>query len=94
MATALNGLMFAVASVAGQITLRRHYRPLIERNPRHRLALAAWLVLYVFVAIQLAWVLRPFIGSPGLTTSFFREGAWSNAYVELTRTLFPLLGIE
>jgi len=90
----LNGVMFAVAGVAGQVTLRHHYRPLIERNPRHRLALAGWLVLYVFVAIQLAWVLRPFIGSPDLETTFFRQGAWSNAYVEITRVIFRVLGID
>jgi len=37
-------------------------------------------VLYVFVAVQLAWVLRPFVGSPNVPTRFFRENAWSNAY--------------
>ena len=94
LATMLNGVMFAVASIAGQMTLLRHYRPLIERDPRHRLALAGWLVLYIFVAIQLAWVLRPFIGSPNLDTTFFRQGAWSNAYVEIARVVFRVLGIE
>ena len=37
-------------------------------------------MLYVFVAVQLAWVLRPFVGSPNVPTRFFRENAWSNAY--------------
>jgi hypothetical protein len=90
----INGALFAVASIAGQVTLWRHYRPLVERDPRHRLALAGWLCLYVFVAIQLAWLLRPFIGNPTMETTFFRQGAWSNAYVQITRIIFQVLGIE
>jgi len=76
-----NGVVFAIATLAGQRTLARHYAPLVRRNPRHRLARVAWGVLYVFVAIQLAWVLRPFIGDPGLAPRFLRDNAWSNAYV-------------
>ena len=55
-AIAFNGVVFLIASVAGQVTLSRHYAPLIARNPRHRLGRRAWLVLYVFVAVQLAFV--------------------------------------
>ncbi len=80
-AVVLNGVFFALAAVAGQMTLNHHYRRLVARDRRHRIGRASWLVLYVFVAIQLAWVLRPFVGSPGQATRFFREDAWSNAYV-------------
>jgi len=76
-----NGLAFAVGTVAGQATMQRHYRALVLSNPRHRVGRLAWATLYVFVAIQLAWVLRPFIGHPGAPTEFFRKDAWSNAYV-------------
>ena len=82
-----NGLMFLLATLGGQRGLDRHYRPLVQKDPRHRIARRAWILLYVFVAIQLAWVLRPFVGSPGLDVNFFREGAWSNAYVVLFRDL-------
>ena len=34
-----------------------------------------------------AWLLRPFVGRPGLPTTFFREDAWGNAFVHLARTL-------
>jgi hypothetical protein len=88
-ATMFNGLVFLAASLAGQVTLSRHYRVLVRRNPRHRITRAAWLVLYVFVAIQLAWVLRPFIGQAGMEVSFLRSDALGNAYVEITRRLFP-----
>jgi hypothetical protein len=40
-------------------------------------------LIYAFVGIQMGWVLRPFIGQPGVPTTFFRPGAWGNAYVEL-----------
>ncbi len=87
-ALVLNGAMFALASLAGQVTIARHYRPLIARNARHRIGIGMWLVLYIFVAIQAAWVLRPFIGAPGLTTTFFRSTAWGNAYVKIFSALF------
>jgi len=80
-----NGVLFFLATLAGQRSLDRHYRPLVRRDPRHRVARRLWVVLYVFVAIQLAWVLRPFIGSPHLGVRFFREEAWSNAYVVIVK---------
>ncbi len=42
--------------------------------------LYTWIVIYVFVGIQMGWVLRPFIGDPRTPVQFFREGSWSNAY--------------
>ena len=89
-----NGIMFAVGTLAGQQSLSRHYKPLILANPRHRAGKTVWLLAYVFVAIQMAWVLRPFIGAPGLPTRFFREEAWSNAYVEIARILAELFKLR
>jgi hypothetical protein len=76
-----NAGVFAVAAVAGQLVIYRYYRPLIRRNRNHRVMLGAWFVLYAFVGIQTAWMLRPFIGAPELRVSFFREGSFTNAYV-------------
>ena len=87
----LNGLIFLLATVAGQTTLTRHYRPLITENPRHRINRRVWAISYVFVAVQMAWVLRPFVGSPDLETGFFRENAWSNAYVVVFETVVEAL---
>lgn len=91
-AVLFNGGCFLIAALTGQVTLSRHYRPLIRADPRHRVARNAWLVLYVFVAIQMAWVLRPFVGDPDQPTRFFREGAWSNAYVEVAQLVWRALG--
>lgn len=87
----VNGLMFAIASLAGQWLLREYYRPLIVRNPRHRLMLWTWLGIYVFVAIQLAWIFRPFVGSPGSPVQFFRAESWQNAYTVVAQLIFKLI---
>jgi hypothetical protein len=88
----INGVQFALATVAAHVTLRRHYDPLVRRERRHKVARFAWLFFYVFVAIQMAWVLRPFIGHPGLPVAFFREDAWTNAYVQILRLIATTLG--
>jgi hypothetical protein len=92
LAIAANGLVFAIGTVAAQQTMNLHYRALVAQNRRHRISRAGWVVLYVFVAIQLAWVLRPFLGAPGLPTRFLREDAWTNAYVAVGGILARLFG--
>jgi hypothetical protein len=90
-ATLFNGSMFAIATMSAQWLLRRFYRPLIARQPRHRSLLRVWLVIYSFVGIQMAWVLRPFIGDPMQPVRFFREEAWGNAYVAVAQLVWSLL---
>lgn len=90
-AVMFNGVLFAIASLGAQVALRRLYRPLIARHPRHRIMLWTWLGLYAFVGVQMAWVLRPFVGNPGLETKFFREDSWTNAYVWLAGAFARLL---
>lgn len=80
-----NGGMFAIATLAAQRMIRKLYRPLIARDSRHRWLLMLWLVIYTFIAVQMAWVLRPFIGSPGNPVQFFRADSWGNAYLILGR---------
>jgi hypothetical protein len=89
-----NGGMFLVATLSAQRILRRSYRPLIQRNPRHRTLLRLWILLYSFVAIQMAWVLRPFLGDPTGPVTFFRREAWGNAYVELFHTALHALKLH
>ncbi len=89
-ASFFNSLMFTVASVAGQVLLRRHYGPLIARNARHRLTVRLWLLLYAFVGIQMCWVLRPFLGWKDMPVTFFRQEAWGNAYVILLQKYLGL----
>jgi hypothetical protein len=88
-----NAAMFTVASMAAQVLLRRLYRPLIEKDPRHRLLLRLWLVIYAFVGIQMGWLLRPFIGHPNQPTQFFRPESWGNAYVVVWDMIAKTLGL-
>jgi len=91
-AITFNGLMFAAASISAQILLRRHYAPLIAANPRHRWMLVIWLLVYIFVAIQFAWVMRPFIGDPDQPPQFFRHDVLAdNAYVVVLRLAWRFL---
>lgn len=87
-----NTLMFAIASLSGQRLLVALYRPLIERDARHRKLLVAWLVVFALVGIQMAWLLRPFIGEPNSAVTFFRGGQWSNAYETLGRMVWRAFG--
>ena len=83
-----NTAMFTVATIAGQIVMLRYYRVLIAQHRYHRIMLYAWLVFYAFVGIQMGWTLRPFVGSPGLAVTFFREGPFTNAYVVMAGLIF------
>lgn len=88
MAVIFNGIVFAVATFSTYIVIRRYYGALIRRNARHGVMLFAWLGIYVFVGIQMGWVLRPFIGDPNVPVVFFRTEAWGNPYL----VIFSLFG--
>ncbi|MEL7498664.1 MAG: hypothetical protein AAFN77_13740 [Planctomycetota bacterium] len=88
-----NALVFGIASVSAQVMLRRYYAPLIKRSPRQRMMLRLWILIYAFVGIQAAYVLRPFIGSPNEPTSFFRSEPFENAYVVVFKLLWNLFGV-
>jgi len=51
--------------------------------------LYVWILLFGFVGTQLAWTLRPFFGSPGMTFSLYRD-IDGNFYAEIFRTLSQL----
>jgi hypothetical protein len=53
--------------------------------------LRIWIIIYVFVRIQMGWVLRPFIGNPRAPVQFFREGAWSNACEFVLQLIWDVL---
>lgn len=90
-AVGLNGVMFAIASFSAQLVLRGYYRPLITRRPAHRWMVRVWAVLYMLVGIQMAWILRPFIGDPTSRVEFFRHDRWDNAYLIVGRLVWRIL---
>lgn len=83
-----NMAMFTLATAVGHVVMLRRYRVLVARNPRHRVMLWMWVVMYAFVGMQMGWTLRPFVGTPGMAVTFFREGPFTNAYVEVGKLLF------
>ena len=90
-AVCFNGAMFAVACFAGQWLLRDHYRLLVRSDAKHRWMFWIWLVTYIFVGIQMAWILRPFVGDPNAPVEFFRQEKWGNAYVVVAQLLYKLV---
>lgn len=76
---------FTIATGMGYMVLWRRYRPLLAQTRRHRVMLVFWVVMYVFVGIQMGWMLRPFVGTPGMTVSFVRQEPFSNAYVAVAK---------
>ena len=93
-AKVFNAVLFAVGTFGAQITTRRLFRPLIAARPAHGAMLGVWTALYVFVGVQMAWTLRPFIGHPGMPTTFFRSGAFTNAYVEVMHAVGRALHVN
>lgn len=55
-----------------------------------RLVFRCWIVLFSLVGAQMGWVLRPFVGSPGVAFSFFRERG-SNFFAAVFSALQQLL---
>jgi len=83
----LNLALFAVAGLAAQSVMRGRLLPLVKREARHLKLWGAAFGIWAFVAIQLAWNLRPFIGAPWAPAQFLRADAFSNVYVGLWKLL-------
>ncbi|HLX69158.1 MAG TPA: hypothetical protein VKV04_05970, partial [Verrucomicrobiae bacterium] len=72
----------AFAGIAANLRLLQLLRQLSGgKNVAHRVLLA-WLAGNLFLGSQLSWILRPFIGSPGLTVQFLRPDALKGNFYE------------
>lgn len=87
-----NALIFALAGITAQMVLRARMKVWIERDRRHLALLRAWLIIYGFIGVQMAWVLRPFIGDPGGDVTFLRAEWSGNAYVVLWKLVAQAIG--
>lgn len=81
----LNVLIFAVSGIMGVLFLRQGFAASVDAdNPQGRRSrrslFLAWVILYAFVGTQMAWTLRPFIGSPNKTFEVIRQSRDSNFY--------------
>lgn len=60
-------------------------------RPMARQVFRVWLILYGLVGAQMGWVLRPFIGTPHLPFTWFRQRG-DNVFLDVVRTIGELLG--
>jgi hypothetical protein len=79
-------MVIAFAGIAANLRLMQLLRRLSGYyNAIAWRVLFAWLAGNLFLGSQLSWILRPFIGSPGLPVQFLRENAFHGNFYE---TLF------
>jgi hypothetical protein len=75
----------AIIAFAG-ITANLHLARLLRHLSGNRIVAArvlfAWLAGNLFFGSQLSWILRPFIGSPGLEIDFLRRTAFQGNFYE------------
>jgi predicted membrane-bound spermidine synthase len=74
--------VIAFAGVAANLRLVQLLRRLSGNAAVARRVLAAWLVGNLFLGSQLSWILRPFIGAPGLPVEFLRSTAFKGNFYE------------
>lgn len=87
--------LIAVAGLTANVRLLRLLEALAGNAGVARRVLAAWLAGNLFLGSQLCWILRPFIGSPGLPVEFIRPDAFhGNFYETLVRAAAHLLSTD
>jgi hypothetical protein len=74
----------AVIAWAGVVGNRTLFRLLVRLDGRAvaRRVLAAWLAGNLLLGSQCAWILRPFVGTPGLPVEFLREHPLRGSFFE------------
>ncbi len=84
--------VFVYAGFVGLLFLIRGVRTVSMRQGRFTPlpVFLLWLLLYMFVGTQLAWVLRPFVGSPNEPFQVFRERK-GNFYESVTDSTVRML---
>lgn len=72
----------AFAGIAANLRLWQLLRQLAGQRAAAWRVLLAWLAGNLFLGSQLSWILRPFIGSPGLAVEFLRADAFNGNFFE------------
>jgi hypothetical protein len=74
--------MIAFAGIAANLRLVQLLRELSGSAVTARKVLVAWLAGNLLLGSQLSWILRPFVGSPGLPVQFLRPDALNGTFYE------------
>jgi len=75
-------LMIAFAGVTANVRLLELLRRLSSSRLVAQRVLIAWLAGNLFLGSQLCWIMRPFVGSPGLPVQFLRPDAFRGNFFE------------
>ena len=87
--------IIAFAGIAANLRLVQFLQHLSGKAAIARRVLFAWLAGNLFLGSQLAWILRPFIGSPDLPVVFLRPTAFQgNFYETVFRAARQLLEVQ
>jgi len=91
----LNVAIIAFAGVTGNVHLARMLTAITGSPVAARRLLLAWLAGNLFLGSQVSWILRPFIGSPGLPIEFVREDALRGNFFEtVARSFLNLVNLN
>lgn len=74
--------VIAFAGIAANARLLRLLRELSGSRAVSSRVLFAWLGVNLLLGSQLAWILRPFVGSPSLPVEFLRRDAFVGSFYE------------
>lgn len=86
----LHVLFFIYAGIAGLAFLARTVRSISshERRATPQWLFIVWFLLYMFVGTQLAWIMRPYVGSPTEPFQIVRERSgnfYESVYYSMTK---------
>ncbi|MSP14117.1 MAG: actin-binding WH2 domain-containing protein [Chloroflexi bacterium] len=91
----LNVGVFTVAGVIGVLFLSQGMRAVSAGGAEGAAArlrvVRLWIIVYAFVGSQVAWTLRPFVGSPSMKFELFRQ-LGGNFYTNIVASLGEILG--
>lgn len=88
-------VIIAFAGITSNLRLLQLLRHLGGQRSVAWRVLLAWLVGNLFFGTQLSWILRPFIGAPGLPVQFLRTDAFhGNFYETIFRTAVHLFTFD
>ena len=94
----LHVLIFAFSGAWAMLGLWRGLLAMCETSnlyPKQAVRiLQIWIIVFAFVGSQMAWSLRPFVGSPQLEFQVFREGQEGNFYKGVWSSVLGLAGID
>jgi hypothetical protein len=91
----LNVGVFTISGIIGVVFLSQGMNMVSSAGKEgaraRRNVVRLWILIYAFVGSQMAWMLRPFIGAPGIEFELFRQ-LGGNFYANVIASIGEILG--